>query len=61
MTRSYDPNEIVVLPRLITKAVADLGSRHESEKDMLAGRVLALVRKGECSFRKLLSAVEHQV
>ena len=56
MTRSYDPNEIVVLARLITQAVADLGSRDEFDKELIAGRVLSLVEKGECSFQKLLAA-----
>jgi hypothetical protein len=60
MTRSYDPNEIVVLARLITQAVADLGSRDESDKELIADRILSLAEKGERSFQKLLAAAEHQ-
>jgi hypothetical protein len=59
MTGSFDPNEIAVLARVITQAVADLGSRDESDKEMIAGRVLTLVEKGERSFQKLLAAAEH--
>jgi hypothetical protein len=60
MTGSFDQNEIAVLARVITQAVADLCSRDESDKEMIAGRVLTLVEKGERSFHKLLAAAEQQ-
>ena len=59
MIGSYDPNEIAVLARVIAQAVADLCSRDESSKELIAGRVLALAEKGERDLQKLLAAAEH--
>jgi hypothetical protein len=55
MSSAFDPNELMVLQRIVELAAADLGIIDEKEKATIAARVIAVAERGEWDFDLLLA------
>jgi hypothetical protein len=61
MSNSFDPNELMLLQRIVELAAADLGIDDDERRSLIASRVVAAAERGEWDFDLLMAHAKGKI